>query len=243
LYEHETLQHFLDAGLISAVERPLKSGKEASVWMCRGTDLAGAPLVAAKIYRPIAHRGFRNDAVYAAGRSFGKERENRAVRTKTRFGREVQERAWTAAEFSALTKLHEAGADVPRPIAPAEHGLLMELVGDEEGPAPQLHRVRLSRHEAEAAFDQVVWNLRRLLHCRLVHADLSPFNLLWWRERVVVIDLPQAVDALTNPNAEELLRRDVTTTCRWFEKLGVARAGDPDELADGLWVEFQFAEL
>jgi RIO kinase 1 len=56
----------------------------------------------------------------------------------------------------------------------------------------------------------------------LVHADLSAYNLLWWQGRLVVIDLPQAVEFTTNPDAFELLHRDVANVGEWFSRRGVA---------------------
>ena len=55
----------------------------------------------------------------------------------------------------------------------------------------------------------------------LVHADLSAYNLLWWEERLVVIDLPQAVEFTTNTDAFDLLHRDVANVGEWFGRRGV----------------------
>jgi RIO kinase 1 len=69
-----------------------------------------------------------------------------------------------------------------------------------------------------------------------VHGDLSPFNVLYWRGGVKIIDFPQAVDARFNPNAFFLLRRDLENVCHYFERFGVA--ADPDRLAGQLWAWF-----
>jgi len=55
----------------------------------------------------------------------------------------------------------------------------------------------------------------------LVHADLSAYNLLWWAGRLVVIDLPQAVEFVTNSDAYELLHRDLANVGEWFGRHGV----------------------
>ncbi len=65
-------------------------------------------------------------------------------------------------------------------------------------------------------------SLRALTRAGLVHADLSPYNLLWWEGRLVVIDLPQVVEFTTNPDAFELLHRDVANVGGWFARRGVA---------------------
>jgi RIO kinase 1 len=62
----------------------------------------------------------------------------------------------------------------------------------------------------------------------LVHSDLSPYNVLWWRGRLVIIDVPQATDLFLNPNGFNLLHRDVVRMCEWFSRKGLAC--DPDEL-------------
>ena len=62
----------------------------------------------------------------------------------------------------------------------------------------------------------------------LVHADLSPFNVLWWEGRLWLIDFPQAVDLFTNPHGFDLLHHDVVTMCTWFARQGVDT--DPEEV-------------
>jgi len=64
--------------------------------------------------------------------------------------------------------------------------------------------------------------LRALARANLVHADLSPYNVLWWRDRLWTIDFPQAVDLIENPHGFDLLHHDVTTMCTWFTRQGVA---------------------
>ncbi|MEO8293683.1 MAG: RIO1 family regulatory kinase/ATPase, partial [Actinomycetota bacterium] len=81
----------------------------------------------------------------------------------------------------------------------------------------------------------------RMLFHNVVHADLSPFNLLVWEDRVRVIDLPQAVDPRFNPNAWDLLARDLRNVCTWFAGHGVDT--DAETLAADLRTGFEFAEL
>ena len=72
----------------------------------------------------------------------------------------------------------------------------------------------------------VVEDLGRLTRTGTVHGDLSPYNLLWWRERVWMIDFPQAVDLLQNPHGFDLLHHDVVTVCTWFARKGVDCDGE-----------------
>ena len=117
----------------------------------------------------------------------------------------------------------------------------MEYIGDEWSAAPQLHRVELTPSEARATFDRLMWNVEMALRRNLIHADLSPFNVLWWEGRATIIDLPQAVDPRSNPNASALLSRDVANICRHFHRYGVQ--ADPDRVTRGLWMGFLFADL
>jgi RIO kinase 1 len=230
-------------GLISEVIRPVKSGKEASVYLCRagGTAPPGIALIAVKAYRSRDSRSFKNDGVYTAGREIRSRRVRVAVEKRSRFGRSVTDVLWVNRELEVLGLLGDAGADVPRVLGSAESAIAMQYVGDEDAAAPQLRHVTLSPAEASAVFDRLLWNVELWLSHRVIHGDLSAFNVLWWDGRATVIDFPQAVDAQKNPHASELLLRDVTNLCGFFERFGLRR--DPRRIASGLWNRFIFAEL
>jgi len=243
--EHEEadapLASFFDKGLITEVLRPVKSGKEATVWCCRGGPAAGAALVAAKIYRPIERRDFRNASVYREGQVILDKRLSRAVQGHTRAGRAFEFSAWIYAEWETLCRLYNAGADVPRPIARADRALLMQFIGDEDGPAPALNRVSLSVAEAGAVLQSLLRNIELSLACERIHADLSPFNILYWEGRAVIIDFPQATDPRSNPNARTLLQRDIANVCRYLSRAGVS--ADAGRLTDTLWRRFERGDL
>jgi RIO kinase 1 len=243
LSEFEAFDAFFAEGYVTELIRPIRSGKEASVFLCRANPsvAGGASLLAMKVYRDRERRGFQNDHRYKAGRVIENGHDRRAVRSKSRHGRAFDEGWWIGHEWETLVALHEAGADVPRPVWQEGDAILMEYLGDEEAPAPQLRQVSLEAREAREVFDRLLWNVEVLLRANVIHADLSPFNVLWWEERAVIIDLPQAVDPRTNPNAAEFLARDVANLCRHFERFGVR--SDPDRIARGLWMGFMFADL
>ena len=239
----DAIEHFLDEGLIERVIRPIKSGKEASVHLCRANPrTTGEELAALKIYHPLDRRDFRDESLYRDG-EFIKERRIRvAIDKRTRYGREVQGGIWVGREWEMLRLLSSVGAPVPRPIEATERAILMSYVGDEDDAAPQLHRHRIgSREEAEGLLDQCVRAVELMLFHDVIHGDLSPFNLLVWAGRVHVIDLPQAVDPKKNRHAESLLRRDVARTCEFFERRGVVR--DATGIAEDLWTAWTFADL
>ncbi len=235
------LEAFLDEGLITRVQRAIKSGKEADVYLCDAGPSTGRDLLAAKVYRSRDHRNFRNDSAYTAGRVITKRRERVAVQKKTRFGRELDHGMWVHQEYEALQTLHAAGVDVPEPFGGSGAAVLMAYVGDDDGPAPQLRQVDLDTREARRLYDRLVWNLEVMLAHNVVHGDLSPYNILWWEGEITIIDLPQAVDPRRNPNAHDLLVRDVERASAHFERQGVRT--NAAAVAHDLWMRFLFADL
>jgi len=224
-------------GVITEVLGALKSGKEATVYVCR----AGRDLVAAKVYRARENRDFRNAAVYDDGRQFLEERVGRAVRTKTAFGREAEQGRWKYREWERLTQLHLAGVAVPKPVTVSGGVIVMEYIGDENGAAPRLRDVTLTKVQAEKTFRWLLYDIELMLSVNVVHADLSPYNILWWQDRAFIIDLPQAVDPRFNRNARALLHRDVSNVCHYFARAGVQ--ANPERITADLWRRFMRAEL
>jgi RIO kinase 1 len=228
---------FYGSGLIVGVLGPLRPGKEATVYVCEAHPSTGAQYLAAKVYRERIHRSFRNDAVYQEGRVIRDARLRRAWENKSETGREVQFERWTGHEFATLTRAFAAGADVPRPVSLAGPAILMEYVGDEEAPAPLLKGVHLSRGEAPGLFERILNNIEVFLERGFVHADLSPFNILFWHGSAKIIDFPQSVltwiNGGPNSSAYRLLVRDLGNVCRYFAPYGVG--AEPVRLAEELW--------
>ena len=237
-----SLDHFLAEGLITDVVRIVKTGKEASIHLCRGNrSTTGEDLVALKLYHPLGRRDFRDESIYRDGEWIKERRIRAALEKKTRFGRQVQGGLWVSREWETLRALSEAGLPVPRPIARTDDAILMGYVGDLELAAPQLRSVGPDAVEAQDLFGQVLRAIERMLYVNVIHGDLSAYNLLVWDGRVTVIDLPQAIDPRKNRHAHALLERDVRRICEHFERLGVRSS--PDRLAADLWTAWQFADL
>lgn len=163
---------------------------------------------------------FRNDSVYHAGWFFS-SRDRRAVETHTAHGHEVIEGMWPIQEMTMLQRAWASGASVPYPLERTEDGVLMEFIGDMEQAAPRLAQARLSAGEVASAWTQLFESVRALTAAGMVHGDLSAYNLLWWQGRLVLIDLPQAVEFTTNTDAPELLHRDLANVAAWFGPRGV----------------------
>jgi len=237
----EAIGPFIDQGIVSEVLFQVRSGKEAVVYCCRGGTASPRELLAAKVYRKLQWRSFRNDQDYFEGRVILGGRNRRAFAAGTSHGRDVQHGYWKAGEWDALKELHAVGADVPEPIARSGGAVLLEYLGDAEGPAPQLVRTELSRDEAQEAYERLLWNVELFLTRDRVHADLSAHNVLWWEGRVRVIDFPQSVDARTNPRAMEFLLRDLENLDTWFSRCGVEVRGR--KFGFEVWERFRMGEI
>jgi RIO kinase 1 len=199
----------------------LKAGKESAVHLLERVGVKGTCLIAEKRFTPRLQRAFRNDYLYAGVWGGGGRRESRAIRKRTRFGQEALESRWVAHEWETLVRMHAAGVTVPPPVEVIDHGYRMAFVGDAERAAPRLSDVHLDVSAARQAWRDVQAEIRTMLEADLVHGDLSAFNILWWRERPVIIDFSQSVDVITHPASRELLSRDVERTAAYFRRMGV----------------------
>ncbi|HEY6483749.1 MAG TPA: PA4780 family RIO1-like protein kinase [Steroidobacteraceae bacterium] len=200
------LQPLIDDGVIDEVIRPLKSGKEATVYLVRSAGQTRC----AKVYRDMAQRAFQRRAKYQEGRKVRGSRQARAMSKSTRFGRREQEAAWKNAEVDALYQLVAANVRVPRPYGYFNDVLIMELVMDAAGdPAPRLGELELSAQTARQYHAVLIRQIVRMLSIGLIHGDLSEFNVLVAPDGPVIIDLPQVVNAAGNNGALAMLERDV----------------------------------
>lgn len=200
------LQPLIDDGVIDEVMRPLKSGKEASVYVVRSGD----DIICAKVYKDMAQRSFQARVQYQEGRKVRGSRQARAMSKATKFGRKEQETAWKNTEVDALYKLVDAGVCVPKPHGYFHGVLLMELVTDEAGhSAPRLGEVELTAEEARWFHGELMGDVVRMLCIGMIHGDLSEYNVLVAPFGPVIIDFPQVVSAAGNNAAREMLLRDV----------------------------------
>jgi len=213
-----------DEGAIDTELGILKTGKEADVFLVqRGLPARpdGAVVMAAKRYRSEEHKSFHRSATYTEGRRTRRSRDARALEKKTTYGRAVASGQWAAAEFGALCTLWSAGVPVPYPVQIDGTELLMEFVHVDGEAAPRLAQTRPAGRLLAAYFDQVRDAMAELARLGLAHGDLSAYNILAQGERLVIIDLPQAVDIVGNPQGMEFLMRDCTNVCDWFSARGL----------------------
>jgi RIO kinase 1 len=237
------MESFLDDSLILEVLEVVQGGKEATVFRCRAAPSTHQKFFAAKVYRPMERRNFRNDTMYQQGRVILNARTRRAFENRTDFGRQVQYGRWVGSEYATQQALYDAGCDVPRPWACNGSAIVMEWLGDDDAAAVHLRHARFEPAEANDLVDRLLYNIELMLQNNLVHGDLSPFNVLYLgkEQGVRIIDFPQSIDPRANPNAYGLLTRDTENICRFFEKFGARR--DPYRFASKLWSRFLHAEL
>ncbi len=202
----EGLQPLIDDGVIDEVLRPLKSGKEASVYVVR----AGTDVLCAKVYKDMAQRSFQARVQYQEGRKVRGSRESRAIAKASKFGRREQEIAWKNTEADALYRLMDAGVCVPKPRGYFHGVLLMALISDADGhSAPRLGEVELEPEQARQFHALLVGDIVRMLCLGMIHGDLSEYNVLIGADGPVIIDFPQVVSAAGNNAARTMLLRDV----------------------------------
>jgi RIO kinase 1 len=200
------LKPLVEDGLIDEVITQLMSGKEASVYMVR----CGSKTRCAKVYKEATNRSFKKAATYQEGRKVRNSRRARAMEKGSKYGRKQQEETWQSAELDALYKVAAVGVRVPETYGCVNGVLLMELIVDEEGfVAPRLGDVSMEADQAIEDHGVMMQYVARMLCAGIVHGDLSEFNVLVDQFGPVIIDLPQAVDASSNNNAEEMFARDV----------------------------------
>lgn len=207
------LQPLVDDCLIDEVLSQLMSGKEAEVYVVR----SGSKIRAAKVYKEAAKRSFKNAVTYQEGRKVRNSRRARAMEKGSKFGRKQQEDTWQNAEVDALQRVARAGVRVPETFGCIEGVLLMELITDEEGNvAPRLDDVSMPAEQALEDHDVMMQYVARMLCAGVIHGDLSEFNVLVDEYGPVVIDMPQAVNAAANNNAESMLKRDVNNMRAYY---------------------------
>ena len=203
----ETLYKLANQGYIDILNGAISTGKEANVLTGITDD---EKFVAVKIYR-IATSDFKKMDYYLKG--------DPRFNIKTKNKRKIIY-SWVTKEFKNLTRLESAGVKVPHPITSSNNVLLIEFIGDKDGNPAQPARNQPPK-DPEEFFNKLLVNLKLFVNeAKLVHGDLSNYNILNKNEEPVIIDVSQSV-VLDNPISKELLERDINTLVREYTKLGV----------------------
>ncbi|MBV1870385.1 MAG: serine protein kinase RIO [Gammaproteobacteria bacterium] len=232
------LQPLVEEGLINEVLSRLMSGKEADIYIVK----CGEEIRCAKVYKDAVNRSFKKAAQYQEGRKVRSGRRARAMEKRSAYGRKQQEEVWQNAEVNALSRLAEAGVRVPTTYGCVDGVLLMELVTDEDGEvAPRLDDVTMPEELALEDHAVMMRYIKLMLCAGLVHGDLSEFNVLVDSYGPVIIDLPQAVDAAANNNAQSMFARDVGNMTRYYSRYAPELSST--RYADEMWALFEAGEL
>jgi RIO kinase 1 len=194
------IHKLFNKGIFREFGSPVADGKEARVFTA-GND---EPL-AVKVYK-VEAATFKTIHRYITGDPrfwhIGKKRRTLV-------------NAWVKKEFGNLKRLQDAGVSVPRPYAFQGNVLVMQFIGDSV-PAPQIRDE--PPKEPGKMFQAVVDDISKAYHlAKVVHADMSEYNILMWKGKHYIIDVGQGVD-VQHPKAGEWLERDVRNVCSFFSQ-------------------------
>ena len=244
LHEREWIFTFLgpfyEGAYITDVLRRVKGGKEANVYCCqprppgwnwwRPSSTARA-CCATCATMPATGRGDCSRCGWQ-----GRDQRQRAPRHPQGFFVRQGAFAYLLAGIRVPgpgSAARTPGCSVPRPVTLGYNTILMEYIGDLDMPAPALNETTLNRAQARRVYDELIDAIERMLGLGWIHADLSAYNVLFWDDEPVIIDLPQAVDPWQNPEAWDIFHRDVTRLCQYFTKYGIR--SNPLQMAKAMW--------
>jgi len=201
------IYHFLNSGVIDEISGVVSSGKEARIYW--GKTKIGEER-AVKIYLTSSAEFKKGMMMYIEGdyRFKGVKRDTRSLIS-----------TWAQKEFRNLEAATKARVRVPKPIAIERNVVIMEFIGEEGVSAPTLKEV--APDDPKKTYNQLLGYIKRLYQkAALVHGDLSEYNLMTWRGKLIMFDMSQSVPT-SHPLAHSLLERDVTNVNRFFSRQGV----------------------
>ncbi len=197
----------LNSGVLYEVNGVVNSGKEARVYW--GKNREGKDL-AVKIYLTSSAEFKKGMLRYIEGdpRFKNFKRDTRSLIA-----------AWAQKEFRNLEEALQAKVRVPKPIVVRSNVLVMEFIGKEGVSAPSLKEQLPSN--PEKVYHVIITYLKRLYQkAKIVHGDLSEYNIMIWKGRPVIFDMSQSV-FISHPMANFMLQRDITNVNKFFRRLGV----------------------
>jgi RIO kinase 1 len=199
----DTIYEIARKKYIEEIEFVVATGKEGNVFRCK----QGKNYYALKIYK-IETSDFKHMNQYILGDERFKEvkKDKRAI---------VE--TWTKKEFKNLETFTKAKIRVPLPLYSKRNCLLMEWIGNEEE-APRAKNKPFENIEEK--YKLMCEYLAKMIKGKLVHADLSEYNILNFNEEMVIIDVGQAISTM-HPKAQEFFERDILNLSKWFAKNGV----------------------
>ena len=219
------LLQMINRNVVSEVNGCLSTGKEANVYHAlsiqqeAGSEAAVAPLHRAiKVYK-TSILVFKDRDKYVTG-------EYRFRQGYSKSNNRAMVKVWAEKEMRNLKRIHASGIPCPEPVQLRLHVLVMGFLGDKKGiPAPRLKDVELIGSDLEVRWTHLYLQLlgyMRILYqtCRLVHADLSEYNILYHDDKLWLIDVSQSVEH-DHPRSLEFLRMDIKNASDFFGRKGV----------------------
>jgi RIO kinase 1 len=218
------LLQLINRDTISEIHGVISTGKEANVYhaISEPTGEETDPIHrAVKVYK-TSILVFKDRAKYVEGEFRFRQGYNKS-------NNRAMVKLWADKERRNLARIHDAGIPSPAPVALRTHVLVMEFIGDRKGKsAPRLKDVRfdgLSSEEEDAKWTELYVQMLayiRILYqtCRLVHADLSEYNVLFHEDKQWIIDVSQAVEH-DHPRSLEFLRMDVKNVTDFYRSRNV----------------------
>ena len=220
------LLQMINRGVVSEVNGVISTGKEANVYHAmsivtgEGSDeLPKEAHRAIKVYK-TSILVFKDREKYVTGEFRFRQGYNRS-------SNRAMVKVWAEKEWRNLKRIHAAGIPCPEPVYLRLHVLGMSFVGDSKGvPAPRLKDVEFTEKYPQLRWRAVYIELvgyMRILHqvCRLVHADLSEYNVLYHNDRSWIIDVSQSVGH-DHPRSLDFLRMDIKNVSDFCRRKDVA---------------------
>lgn len=213
------LLQMINRGIVSEIHGAISTGKEANVYGAVLFNEAGEPIQKAiKVYK-TAILVFKDRERYIAG-------EHRFKGGFDKGNNRKMVKLWAEKEFRNLRRIHQEGIPCPEPIHLKMHVVVMDFLGDRKGWAyPRLRDATLQGDDVEqqwrALYIQILGLMRRMYQrCKLVHADLSEYNILYHDGKLYIIDVSQSVEP-DHPRSLEFLRMDIKNVGDFFRRKSV----------------------
>lgn len=207
----------LNQNILQTINGCISTGKEANVYhgtLCPKPDGESKELVggdiAVKIYK-TSILVFKDRDRYVNG-------EFRFRRGYCKSNPRKMVKLWAEKEMRNLVRLNQCGIRCPEPLFLRQHVLVMRFVGKNERAAPKLKDVVLSEDKKREMYWEAITTMRIIYQkCKLVHADLSEYNILYYKGHLYIIDVSQSVEH-DHPNAMRFLQMDCTNMTAYFRR-------------------------
>jgi len=217
-----SLQKAINSGLVDSYGGIIATGKEAVVIHATGgTELGDGtgqnPNTTAEIPAEMAVKVFKTTLNEFKNRQEYIAEDYRFRERFRKMNPRKMIRMWCEKELYNLKLLSRCGIPCPEPVTIKKHVLFMRFIGDNGVPGKRLKDLPPQKEKTKKQIlEQVIEIAEKMWKdARIVHADFSEFNLLYFQKRVWVIDVSQAVPK-DHPLSLRFLLRDCAAVSRFF---------------------------